>query len=53
MKYFYDTEFIDDGHTTNLISIGIVTEDGHEYPAASSEFPKHKLLANRWLAESV
>jgi hypothetical protein len=53
MKYFYDTEFIDDGHTINLISIGIVAEDGHEYYATSSEFPEHKLLSNRWLVEKV
>jgi len=53
MKYFYDTEFIDDGHTINLISIGIVAEDGREYYAVSSEFPEHKVLANRWLVENV
>jgi 3'-5' exoribonuclease-like protein len=53
MKYFYDTEFIDDGHTIDLISIGILAEDGREYYAVSSEFPEHKLLANRWLVENV
>lgn len=30
MKYFIDTEFVDDGHTIDLISIGIVAEDGRE-----------------------
>ena len=28
MKFFYDTEFIEDGHTIDLVSIGIVREDG-------------------------
>ena len=40
MKYFYDTEFIDDGHTINLISIGIVAEDGHEYYANVIRVPR-------------
>ena len=30
MKYFFDTEFIEDGKTIDLISIGIVAEDGRE-----------------------
>lgn len=33
MKYFYDTEFIDDGEKIELLSIGIVAEDGREYYA--------------------
>jgi hypothetical protein len=53
MRYFYDPEFIDDGHTIDLVSIGIVAEDGREYYAVSSEFPQDKLFANRWLVENV
>ncbi len=30
MKYFYDTEFIENGRTIELLSIGIVAEDGRE-----------------------
>jgi len=30
MRYFFDTEFYDDGKTIDLISIGIVAEDGRE-----------------------
>ena len=30
MRYFYDTEFIDDGRTVELISIGVAAEDGRE-----------------------
>lgn len=37
MKFFFDTEFIDNGRTIDLISIGIVAEDGREYYAESSE----------------
>lgn len=35
MKYFYDTEFYEDGKTIDLISIGIVAEDGREFYAES------------------
>jgi hypothetical protein len=38
VRYFYDTEFIDDGRTIELISIGVVAEDGREYYAVSTEF---------------
>lgn len=30
MKYFFDTEFIEDGATIDLLSIGIIGEDGRE-----------------------
>lgn len=38
MKYWFDTEFIDNGSTIDLISIGIVSEDGRLYYAESNEF---------------
>ncbi|MEU6222271.1 3'-5' exoribonuclease [Streptomyces sp. NPDC047042] len=53
MKIFYDTEFIDDGHTIDLVSIGMVREDGAELYAVSSEFDVLKLQANPWLVENV
>ncbi len=37
MRYFYDTEFIDDGRTIELISIGVTAEDGREYYAVSTD----------------
>lgn len=37
MKYFFDTEFIEDGRTIDLLSIGIVAEDGREYYAQNAE----------------
>ncbi len=38
MRYWYDTEFIEDGKTIDLISIGIVAEDGRELYLQSVEF---------------
>jgi hypothetical protein len=52
-KYFYDTEFIEDGKTIDLISIGIVCEDGREYYAVNAEMPFRRILANRWLMDNV
>lgn len=53
MKYFIDTEFIDDGKTIDLISIGIVSEDNREFYAVSNEFDVAKLAANPWLVKNV
>ncbi len=38
MKFFLDTEFIEDGRTIDLVSIGVVAEDGREFYAVSTEF---------------
>ena len=51
MKYFYDTEFIEDGKTIDLISLGIISEDGREFYAISKEFQEKK--ANQWVKENV
>jgi hypothetical protein len=51
MEYFYDTEFIEDGKTIDLISIGIVSSDGREYYAQSCEYDPRK--ANDWVRENV
>ncbi|APT92213.1 hypothetical protein CPHO_04150 [Corynebacterium phocae] len=51
MRYFYDTEFIEDGQTIELVSIGIVAEDGREYYAVSTDFDAAK--ANAWVRENV
>jgi hypothetical protein len=51
VRYFYDTEFIDNGRTIDLISIGVVAEDGREYYAVSTEFdPDH---AGSWVRTHV
>lgn len=51
MKFFYDTEFIEDGSTIDLISIGVVCEDGREFYAISTEFREE--LANPWVRQHV
>ena len=51
MRYFYDTEFIDDGRTIELISIGVVAEDGREYYAVSTEFDPDR--AGSWVRKNV
>ena len=51
MKYWYDTEFIEDGKTIDLISIGMVAEDGREYYAQSVEFDPDK--ASQWVKDHV
>jgi 3' exoribonuclease, RNase T-like len=53
MKYFFDTEFIEDGHTIDLISIGIVCEDGRELYAVSQDADYEKALAHDWVREHV
>lgn len=37
MRQFFDTEFVENGKTIDLISIGIVSADGREFYAESSE----------------
>ena len=51
MKYFLDTEFIEDGRTIDLISIGVVCEDGRELYLESSEVDWSK--ANDWVLAYV
>lgn len=51
MRYFYDTEFIEDGRTIELVSIGIVAEDGREYYAVSTGFDGSR--ANTWVRNNV
>jgi len=51
MNYFLDTEFIEKPNTIQLISIGIVCEDGREYYALSSEYNYED--ANDWVKENV
>jgi 3'-5' exoribonuclease-like protein len=51
MRYFFDTEFLDNGREIDLISIGIVAEDGREYYAVSANFDVGR--ATPWLVEHV
>jgi hypothetical protein len=40
--YVYDTEFIEDGHRIDLVSIGIVGPEGREYYAVVYDAPYHR-----------
>ncbi|MGW7196623.1 3'-5' exoribonuclease domain-containing protein [Streptomyces chryseus] len=53
MKIFYDTEFLDDGRTIDLISIGMVAEDGRQLYAVSSEFDQAAVRQHGWLMANV
>jgi len=52
-KYFYDTEFLEDGKTIELISIGIVSDDGREYYAVNNDAPWMRIGGNEWLMKNV
>ncbi len=53
MKYFIDTEFHEKPNTIQLISIGIVSEDGREYYAISKDLYLKEIWKNKWLRENV
>jgi len=50
-RFFLDCEFVEDGFTIALISIGIVSSDGREYYAISTEFKPRK--ASQWVKDNV
>jgi hypothetical protein len=52
-EIYYDTEFIEDGRTIDLISIGMVAEDGREYYAVNSDAPWDRIKKNDWLVRNV
>jgi hypothetical protein len=52
-RIFYDTEFIEDGRTIALISIGLVADDGGEYYAVNREMPTRRIRKNPWLMANV
>lgn len=50
-QWFLDTEFDEDGKTIELISIGLVSDEGHSYYAVSRDFdPLH---CNEWVQQNV
>lgn len=67
MNYFFDTEFIEGkqpkkvmgityGYTKpiiDLISIGIVSEDGREYYAINNSFNLNHAWSDKWIRENV
>lgn len=52
-NYCYDTEFLEDGKTINLISIGIVCDDGREFYAVNEDMPVDRIKADNWLSLNV
>ncbi len=51
MRFWFDAEFIEDGRTIDLISIGVVSEDGRKYYAESSECDFSK--ASPWVVNNI
>lgn len=51
MRYFYDCEFIEDGQTIDLVSIGMIDDSGREFYAVSTEFDAGK--AGPWVRQHV
>jgi hypothetical protein len=51
VRFFYDCEFIEDGRTIELVSIGMVDETGREFYAVSTEFDPDR--AGAWVRANV
>jgi hypothetical protein len=51
VRYFLDTEFNEDGETIDLISIGVVAQDGREFYAVSQDAKLHNV--NDWVRANV
>ena len=51
MRYYLDTEFIEHERTMDLISIGVVAQDGREFYAISLEFDSAS--ASDWIRADV
>lgn len=52
-RIFYDTEFIDDGSTIELISIGMVADNGEEYYGINGELELRRLPDLSWHMENT
>lgn len=53
MKYWYDSEFLEDGFSINLISIAFVAEDGREYYATNADADWPRIREDKWLMKNV
>lgn len=53
MKYFFDTEFHEDGRTIDLISIGVVADDGRELYREDFSYDLTRALGHEWLRRNV
>jgi hypothetical protein len=52
MKFWFDTEFYENGRTIDLISIGVVAEDGREYYIETGTAP-YLASQSDWLKANV
>src|ERR1035437_849187 len=50
-RYFFDTEFMEDGEVIELLSIGIVGDDGREYYAESNDADRSHAIP--WVKTNV
>lgn len=51
MKYWFDSEFIEDGKTIDLLSIGVVCEDDREFYRVNIEADTDR--ASEWVRDNV
>lgn len=51
MRVWFDTEFIEDGRTIDLLSIGMIREDNHYYYAENTECNRDR--ATSWVRKNV
>jgi hypothetical protein len=49
----YDLEFLDNGETIDLISIGMVSGDGRKMYAVNREMSQRSILENKWMRNNV
>jgi len=54
-RIYYDTEFLERGpaHPIELISIGMVRDDGTEYYAVAADAPWERITEHAWLMANV
>jgi hypothetical protein len=50
---FYDTEFVEDGHTIDLVSIGMVRENEELYAIVADDQLIDRVARNPWLTMNV
>lgn len=53
MKYWYDTEFYEDGERIHLISMGMVAEDGRELYVENAAFDWDIVPPDHWIQANV
>jgi hypothetical protein len=53
MKVYYDTEFLEDGKTIDLISVGMVAEDGRELYFVNRDADWARIGQHDWLMANV